>query len=184
MGCDIHLMVELRQKVKNPDSARLYSWYNAGFRDEFSSRIYGMFARMASVRDYGNDDYKVKFEPRGFPEDMNWRTARQFRLNVTDDENAVDWGDRYCSVENAERWVEKGYSKWLDEDHTTITDPDYHSRSWLTASELRECFDDCFKNEDGTYHGDYIEWLGLVSLCEGIESDGKHECRVVFCFDN
>lgn len=184
MGCDIHLMVELRKKVETPDSARLYRWYNGGFTGEFSSRIYGMFARMASVRTYDDEDYKVKFEPRGFPEDMTWWSQRQFYLNVIDDENAVDWGDGYCLVENAERWVEKGYSKWLDEGHTTITNPDYHSCSWLTASELRECFDDCFKNEDGTYHGDYIEWLGLVSLCEGIESDGKHECRVVFCFDN
>ena len=184
MGCDIHLMVELRKKVENPDSARLDRWYNGGFTGEFSSRIYGMFARMANVRAYGDDDYKVKFEPRGLPEDMTWWSQRQFYLNVIDDENAVDWGDGYCLVENAERWVEKGYSKWLVEDHTIITDPDYHSCSWLTASELRECFDDCFKNEDGTYHGDYVEWLGLVSLCEGIESDGKHECRVVFCFDN
>lgn len=184
MGCDIHLMVELRKKVENPDSTRLDRWYNGGFTGEFSSRIYGMFARMASVRTYDDEDYKVKFEPRGFPEDMTWWSQSQFYLDVIDDENAVDWGDRYCLPKDAERWVEKGYSKWLDEGHRTITDPDYHSCSWLTASELRECFDDCFKNEDGTYHGDYVEWLGLVSLCEGIESDGKHECRVVFCFDN
>jgi hypothetical protein len=177
-------MVELRKKVENPDSTRLDRWYNGGFTGEFSSRIYGMFARMASVRTYDGEDYKVKFKPRGFPEDMTWWSQRQFYLDVVDDENAVDWGDGYCLVESAERWVEKGYSKWLDEGHTTITNPDYHSCSWLTASELRECFDDCFKNEDGTYHGDYVEWLGLVSLCEGIESDGKHECRVVFCFDN
>jgi hypothetical protein len=177
-------MVEVRKKVENPDSTRLDRWYNGGFTGEFSSRIYGMFARMASVRTYDGEDYKVKFKPRGFPEDMTWWSQRQFYLYVVDDENAVDWGDGYCLVESAERWVEKGYSKWLDEGHTTITNPDYHSCSWLTASELRECFDDCFKNEDGTYHGDYVEWLGLVSLCEGIESDGKHECRVVFCFDN
>ena len=30
----------------------------------------------------------------------------------------------------------------------------------------------------------YVEWLGLVSLCEGIESTGEYECRVVFAFDN
>jgi hypothetical protein len=115
---------------------------------------------------------------------MAWQTARRFYLNVADNENAVDWGGGHCSRKDAEMWVEKGYSKWFDEGHTIITETDYHSCSWLTASELRECFDDCFKNEDGTYHGDYVEWLGLVSLCEGIESDGKHECRVVFCFDN
>ena len=51
---------------------------------------------------------------------------------------------------------------------------------------LTDSFDDCFKRQDGTYipFSDYVEWLGLVSLCEGIESDGIYECRVVFAFDN
>ena len=186
MGCDIHLMVEIRAKEDTEMATRIPNrWYDCGFRGEFSSRIYGMFARMANVRSSGDGDgYKVQFKPRGLPEDICWMTQREFFLNVIDDEHAVDWGDRYCSPENAERWTKKGYSKWVNEEHTTITDPDYHSSSWLTPSELRQCFDDCFKNEDGTYKGDYIEWLGLVSLCEGIESDGIHECRVVFCFDN
>jgi len=184
MGCDIHLMVEIREKVENPASTCLINkWYDAGFRGEFSSRIYGMFARMAGVRTYGGN-YKVKFEPRGLPEDIHPITLRRFCLNVTEDENAIDWGYDYCSKEDAEQWVEKGYSKWVDNHHAIVSNPDYHSHSWLTASELRQCFDDCFKDVKGNYQGDYIEWLGLVSLCEGIVSDGKHECRVVFCFDN
>ena len=158
MGCDIHLRIEQRKRV-NPYPINQHNWSNVGFDGEFNSRIYGMFARMAKVRDYYGDKYKVQFEPRGLPDDMNWSTCESFYLHVTDDEAAVDWGEHYCLKEMAEKWVEQGYSK---------------------------CFDDCFKQEDGTYKSksDYVEWLGLVSLCEGIESDGIHECRVVFAFDN
>ena len=186
MGCDIHLRIEQRKRV-NPYPNDRHDWYNVGFYGEFSSRIYGMFARMAKVRDYYGDKYKVQFEPRGLPDDMtDWATCESFYLHVTDDEASVDWGEHYCLKEMAEKWVEQGYSKWVNENHTRITDPDHHSHSWLTTQELRQCFDDCFKQEDGSYKSksDYVEWLGLVSLCEGIESDGIHECRVVFAFDN
>lgn len=185
MGCDIHLRIEQRKRV-NPYSINQHNWSNVGFYGEFNSRIYGMFARMAKVRDYYGDKYKVQFEPRGLPDDMNWSTCESFYQYVTDNEEAVEWGRNYCLKEMAEKWVERGYSKWVDEEHRTVTDPDLHSHSWLTTQELRQCFDDCFKQEDGTYksNSDYVEWLGLVSLCEGIESDGIHECRVVFAFDN
>lgn len=177
-------MVERRLKEENPGEFKIPGkWYDAGFYGEFSSRIYGMFARMADVRSYA-DGYKVQFKPRGLPEDICWMTQREFFLNVTDNEELIEWGGNYCSKEKAEEWVGRGYSKWVNDEHTTITNPDYHSSSWLTPSELRQCFDDCFKKEDGTYEGDYVEWLGLVALCEAIESDGIHECRVVFCFDN
>jgi len=159
---------------------------NVEFEGEFSSRIYGMFARMAKVRDYGGE-YKVQFEPRGLPNDItDWRSRESFFCTVTDDKEASEWLDHHCLKEQAERWVERGYSEWVGEDHREITDPNLHSHSWLTTQELRQCFDDCFKQQDGTYKpfSDYVEWLGLVSLCEGIESDGIHECRVVFAFDN
>ena len=185
MGCDIHLRVEMRKRV-NPYPHDRHEWYNAGFKGEFGYRVYGMFARMANVRSY-DDNYKIQFEPRGLPDDMTCLATREsFYLHVTDDKAAAYCGYKYCLKERAEKWVKDGISEWVDEDHRTVTDPDLHSHSWLTTQELRQCFDDCFKEEDGTYkpYSDYVEWLGLVSLCEGIESDGVYECRVVFAFDN
>ena len=185
MGCDIHLTVEHRRK-KNPYPNDVHEWYDVGFNGTFSSRIYGMFARMAKVRDYYGNKYKVQFEPRGLREDVAWTRTNKCYLNVIGDKGAIEWGEHYCSKENAERWVENGLSEWIGKDHRTLTDPDYHSYSWLTTQELRQCFDDCFKDENGNYkpNSDYVEWLGLISLCEGIESDGINECRVVFWFDN
>ena len=182
MGCDIHLRIEARRKVKlHPTDAQ--KWYNIGIYGEFRCRVYGMFARMANVRAY-DDTYKVQFEPRGLPDDMtDWATCESFYLQITDNKEAVEWGEHYCLKKDAEKWVKRGCSKWVDEDHRRVTDPDLHSHSWLTTQELRQCFNDCFKL-GGAYHGDYSIWFGLVSLCEGIESDGIHECRVVFAFDN
>lgn len=75
MGCDIHLRIEKRKRV-NPYPNDRHAWYNVGIYGEFSSCIYGMFARMANVRTYG-DSYKVQFEPRGLPEDMtDWAIAK------------------------------------------------------------------------------------------------------------
>ena len=185
MGCDIHLRVERRRKV-NPYPNDKNEWHNAGFKGEFGERVYGMFARMANVRSYG-DHYKVRFEPRGLPKDLtDWRTVESFYFYVTENKETAELSSRYCLREDAERWVEDGYSEWVDENRGIVTNPDIHSQSWLTTQELRMCFDDCFKHEDGTFkpYSDYVEWLGLVSLCEGIESTGEYECRVVFGFDN
>ena len=181
MGCDIHLRVEQRCKV-NPYPNDTHIWQSCGFCGEFSSRIYGMFARMADVRSY-MDSYKVQFKPRGLPDNMSPLTEESFYREVTNDKD-LDGYESFVSREEAEQWVNEGNSKWVDEAHKRVTDPDLHSRSWLTTQELRQCFDDCFRQDDGSYQGDYVEWLGLVSLCEGIESDGIHECRVVFAFDN
>ena len=185
MGCNIHLRIEKRKRV-NPYTNIRHEWDNVGFYGEFSFRIYGMFARMAKVREYYGDKYKVQLKPRGLPDDMNYRSTESFYLYVTDNEIAVNWGEHYCLKKMAEKWVKEGCSEWVDENHTRITDPDLYFYSWLTTQELRQCFDDCFKQEDGTYkpNSDYAEWLGLVSLCEGIESDGIHECRVIFAFND
>ncbi len=101
MGCDIHLRIEKRRRI-NPYPNDRHEWYNVGIYGEFSSRIYGMFARMAKVRAYG-DTYKVQFEPRGLPDDMtDWATCESFYLHVTDNEAAADWGKNYCLKEKAE----------------------------------------------------------------------------------
>lgn len=181
MGCDIHLKVERRRR-NNPYPNEKNEWYSTGsYNGEFSSRSYGMFARMAGVRDY--NDNKM-FEPRGLPEGMCWATQRAFYMLATDNKDAAEWGEHYCLKSHAEKWIEDGYTQWVDENHRYVINPDHHSHSWLTTQELRQCFDDCFIMEDGTFSGDYVDWLGLVSLCEGIESTDEYECRVVFAFDN
>lgn len=183
MGCDIHLKVERRFKV-NPYPLDKNEWRNVSIYGQFSNRCYEMFARMAKVRAY-NKNYEVQFEPRGLPDDItDWNTIEGFYLCIIDDEKIVNCGNNCCLREKADEWVSKGYSEWFNDNHSRVSDPDLHSHSWLTTKELRQCFDDCFKQENGTIDSSYIDWLGLVSLCEGIESTGEYEVRVVFAFDN
>lgn len=114
MGCDIHLRIEKRKRV-NPYPNDRHEWHNVGFYGEFNSRIYGMFARMANVRNYFGGKYKVLFEPRGLPNDMtDWATCESFYLHVTDDKNAVEWGGDYCSKERAEEHLNSVYVGYDD----------------------------------------------------------------------
>lgn len=63
--------------------------------------------------------------------------------------------------------------------------PDYHSPNWCTTQEMEKCFNDVFLNlKDGTYEGDYIEWMALLGAMKGYEASGEYECRAVFWFDN
>ena len=61
--------------------------------------------------------------------------------------------------------------------------PTNQAPSWCTTSEMEDCINRIFKNEDGGYKGDYTEWLALLSAMKGYEADGS-ECRAVFWFDN
>lgn len=132
MGCDIHLYIEARPRIKAIDNSK-YPWGSVGFQGEFSSRIYGMFARMANVRSYGKA-YKVQFEPRGLPKDVNSYSLKDKAwLEVTNDKNLLEKYPNYCSLTMAEQWVELGVSEWIDETKTHIFNPDYHSFSWLTT---------------------------------------------------
>jgi hypothetical protein len=60
MGCDIHLRIEKRRRI-NPYPNDRHEWYNVGIYGEFSSRIYGMFARMAKLkhRNKKNEHYET-----------------------------------------------------------------------------------------------------------------------------
>lgn len=50
-----------------------------------------------------------------------------------------------------------------------VSDPDWHSPNWYTTQEMEEYVNKTFKNEDGTYKGDYIEWLALLGATKGYE---------------
>lgn len=171
MGCDIHLRVEKRRIMGT-------CWTNTGFYGEFYDRNYPMFARMAGVRDYYN---KKMFEPRGLPPDISHDTVNSFIYRVTNSEECAEWNEQFIYKTMAEQWVEDGISKWWDDEHKMVSDPDLHSHSWLTAGELRQCYDDCLTEHP---YADFSDWCALVAFCEGIEQSGNYECRVVFAFDN
>jgi len=60
MGCDIHLFLEYKSPITN-------EWEPFGY-EYYIPRNYEMFAKMAGVRDKGQETI---FQPKGFPENMS-----------------------------------------------------------------------------------------------------------------
>ena len=197
MGCDIHLYVEYRLKEArkiivreaeydesgNKTQDELFyteerEWISYQFGKRWSDRIYGIFAILADVRNYGN---KAHLELRGFPDDATYIVKNKHYLMVVSDAEYKRVNYRCCSESDATCW---GGERFTISGREYIEDPDYHSANWCTTKEMRDVIDTLFKKEDGTYEGDYIEWLGLIGTMEGIESSGEYECRAVFWFDN
>lgn len=188
MGCDIHLKLEKRLK-KDKIWNEFYTeksgvWktcYIFQNNETWSDRIYGMFALLSDVR----NSWGLEHIPlRGFPIDCCNETLSCYGQVVCDEKK-----DKYnkweVPREEAERWVNDGESKfYVINGIEYVSDPDWHSPNWCTTQEMEECINKTFKNEDGTYKGDYIEWLALLGVMKGYEQSGEYECRAVFWFDN
>lgn len=187
MVCNIHLRLERKRKepkVINEYYTQGTEWIGCnvtGYNETWSDRIYGMFAVLADVRNYNDVEH---LPLRGFPSDACDSTKRCYTFQVLDDEEYQDqeWA---APRSDAERWIKEGYSQWMEVYKSKhITGPDWHSPNWCTTKEMEECINKVFKNEDGTYKGDYEEWVALLSAMKGYESTGEYECRAVFWFDN
>ena len=188
MGCDIHLKLEkkLRKDKKwnefyTEKAGKWKTCYIFQNNETWSDRVYGMFALLANVRNY----YDLKPIPlRGLPNDCCSTTLSCYG-QVVCDEKKDEYREWEVPREEAERWVKEGESDYYNiNDVEYVSNPDWHSPNWCTTQEMEECINKLFKNEDGTYHGDYIEWLALLGAMKGYEQSGEYECRAVFWFDN
>ena len=189
MGCDIHLKLEIRLK-KDKVWNKYYTeksgeWKPAYIFDHdycWSDRIYGMFSALAGVRNRG--DIAALLPERGFPTNCCDQTARSYGVRITD-KDADKCSEWECPREEAQELVNDGWSEIFKVNEIEyVSDPDYHSPNWCTTQEMEKCFNDVFLNEDGTYKGDYIEWMALLGAMKGYEASGEYECRAVFWFDN
>lgn len=208
MGCDIHLIVEYRRRkerivtkelptTKNPDGTpatytfTLESEWRTGYtvKNGWSDRVYGMFALLNNVRNYWEDKFKP-LPDRGLPEDACNVTLRTYCYKVIPDEQYSEKKDYYdnsydpyyCRKSDADKWVEKGYSKrYIINDEEWVSGPDWHSPNWCTLQELENCYKQVFKD---SWEGDYIEWAALIGAMKGYEASGEFETRAVYWFDN
>jgi len=128
MGCDIHAYLDYDEFPTDD------GWYVSCFAEDLDlGRNYALFSLMAGVRRDPDREQRPLFEPKGMPDRYSYQVKRAYSLSVYDDLSGVD---RNCSIEQAEKWIKRGISIWLDDKH--ISDPDWHSASWLTASELEQ----------------------------------------------
>lgn len=176
MGCDIHLRLERKAKGQS----KWQDCHILGYDRCWGDRIYGMFAALADVRNYNDIEH---LPVRGIPNDATRNTLLAYGYAVVMD--AEKHFDFQCVESQAKDWVENcGYSEYLESNGVKyVSCPDWHTPSWCTTAEMEDCINRIFKNEDGSYKGDYSEWLALLGAMKGYEADGS-ECRAVFWFDN
>ena len=171
MGCDIHLHLEYCVYGTPTDGSPKY-WSYMG--ELHPGRNYDVFAGMAGVR--GHFDYTV--EPKGYPEDISWWTASEiFKVVVADED--VEW-DHHVGKTQADQYVNLRWSvpvKVGQELTKYITNPTYHTPSWLSTEEYGSVIRRVGKENAG------VGFVGILAMMESMANAGV-ECRLVFAFDN
>lgn len=121
----------------------------------------------------GRDDILFG-EPRGLPRDIAFFTPADDACLYVSEDPEISRRDGFCSLDDANRWVEEGASSWFV-DGRKITHPDYHSHSWLSLEEWKDVLSR-HPNVGSEYHA-------ISAAMEALQAGGK-KVRVVFWFDN
>lgn len=209
MGCDIHLKLERRlkqdekvivtpeQKNENGEIVqkeisyvnKADEWMNCyiiTYGTTWSNRTYGMFAKLANVRNYWN----IKpIEQRGLPDDATNQTIAKYGYTILDrdpsKEEEDDWYELgWVGKSKAEKWINNEGCNVIEiNGQKYVVNPDWHSPNWCTTQEMEDAINEIFF-KDGVYSGDAEEWLALLGAMKGYEQSGKYVCRAVFWFDN
>lgn len=214
MGCDIHCYIEYREREKLViNGGKENGWRSFGGRIN-PGRNYALFTLMAGVREWVGKDIKL-FEPRGLPGDIGYSASDDNFLYITDGEVCKCGDCRSVTAEVAARWVEGGSSEYKndrDGKPQWVSGPDWHSHSWLSASEYRQVLErykvveqenweqreadrvslveklggrvkeESWLNEPCEH---YVEpkYHAILAAMESFEAMG-YESRLVFWFDN
>lgn len=138
MGCDIHVYIEAGREYKGKKSYHL--WAHPNF-----SRSYVLFGLLSKGVRW---DTELGMEPRGIPEDIDYYTSKDYFYTVDDDraaEQGDDYEGRFCTAETAEKYAKYGAqyipARTREDGYVfppKVANPDWHSASWLSLSELEE----------------------------------------------
>ena len=166
MGCDIHAYIEYKHWGDK--------WWP--FANLDIDRDYQLFGLMAGVR---RSDIDPVAQPRGVPSDASWKVNDENELFVSDDPS----GGRekpYVSKADAARWLNQGISQ-QGHSESYITDPDWHTHSWLTIPELRQVIK---RYEDGCEQDAPNEVRATLASMLMLCGEDEENARLVFWFDN
>lgn len=188
MGCDIHAYLEYRSKVADtayPKTTNMFlndknelTYKNATYNFYATlslSRYYTMFAKMADVRNYEEIDSET---PKGLPSDASMIIIHEALLYILSNNDTPR--DSSCRQMDAERWLSAKISLpvYSGDKPCYLTNPDWHSHSWLSMNELSRIIKSFKKKSDAG-----IEYLGILDLMKSFDKHG-FEMRLVFWFDN
>mgnify|MGYP007071612154 FL=1 len=164
MGCDIHGYIEYEDWTDNDGKV-----HRSCFGENLGTRDYSMFGLLAGVRRSG-----CVFEPRGLPENVSFDVKSAYHLFVIDD-SADDDRDGYVRKNTANGWIESGISRRYEDRY--VTNPDWHTPSWLTAKEYEQVLR--AREEDKDYGNVDQEWYAILAAMKSLKN-----ARFVFWFDD
>lgn len=175
MGADIHCYIEHGRRRKDHDGeGEKVHWSSFNYSGLNPGRHYEIFGALAGVRCSENQ----MFELRGLPDDVSYGAASDNQLYVVADDDPSAEHEKFASRSNAESWVNSSWgSRWVNDEKTIVTHPDWHSHSWLTPAEWRQVIE-----AEYPYAPD-DEYFALAAAMEELEQRGN-EVRIVFWFDN
>lgn len=199
MGCDIHVIAEVKKNGKwevnkeevfiNPyykEGETDYDWQKTKFQaDPDGGRSYDWFAILADVRNgFGfagvstGDGFDVVAQPKGLPDDLSSEGLIYFCDPVTHDpklENEEDDnGVYYVGEDSANKWVNEYGCKFINIDgQVYVTNPDYHSDSYITVDD----FDNFDWNQMTMKYG-VISLEQYKNLKDGTESPQSWSGRI------
>lgn len=131
MGCDIHAHIEMyssRECAQSPNNC----WVHCFAENIGIGRDYTLFGLLANVRHFGQHN----MNPKGIPSKpkLSYACANRYYLNVTD--NKERHTDKCVSREQAEKYVLDGSAIYINDEKTILTNPGYHSATYLSLSEM------------------------------------------------
>ncbi len=156
MGCDIHCYIEYK-----PAGSDHWSDFGGCINP---GRNYELFGKLAGVRREG----PPIVEPRGLPEDASCAASSDAWIYVTETTSS----EGFCSREQAETWLGYG-ARYRDPDKRFVSNPDWHTHSWLTTDEYASVV-------EGVGEPEYEAILAAMRSFE----EGGAKARIVFWFDN
>lgn len=214
MGCDIHPFIEYdTEPYRKGDLCRTENFGKLlGYRD------YLLFGLLTNGYVRISDAAGVAPSPKGLPEKISWRVEDDVFENVNDQYSSGE-GLHYTSYESALKYTQRYGSEWVRRDgydgplvyakgldayggyptpvkdqkktyDWKITHPDWHSHSWLTASELQAVVDSygemgrkIWPAEDPyTVPAEVQAWLAVLRALDA--HPNVIQSRLVFWFDN
>ena len=183
MGCDIHAYVDYDVVIDDQGKERTLTWQFCHAR---FPREYSLFALMAGGLRDPRWEKGLPFPVKGLPERLSGLTEWEYTLRVTDDEELATMKG-WCTTSQAKDWTTPlddywpAPSIWIDDQHTTISHPDWHTPSWLTPDEFEIClkrFEEQFTDAQAE-----PECWAILAAMRALEEHG-YPARLVFWFDN
>lgn len=169
MGCDIHAFIEFTKEPPRQTGERYWQPFGAQFR---LGRHYGLFAKLADVRNYPGWGITPVASARGLPDDSGWEVDDDYWFYVNDTGSG-----EATERKRAEGWVASKSSRWKDDERNWVSNPDAHTPSWLTPDEWEQALSD---PKVTTIPDEYRAFLAAMRSLQQL----GNEVRAVFWFDN